>query len=535
MRRRGQQAFLRFVLPAVLAGAASLFAQGPAFSQMNSISIGPRISAPSLAPMRTPNLNLNTGPRFTPGMSGQGGGYRPSGGSVATGVGIGLGVGIGTGIMMSTPPAGAQPVYPERVQRPVKAKDASRKPPSGKQPPRNAAPVTPAPQPPAIASLAGRPHVADEVLVEFASTASQDAIDDVARRHNLGRLDVQTFALTNSTIVRFRIPDGRPAETVLQQLAGDGAIQSYQANFHFVLSQNSVASAPAYAATEGDPAQYALSKLRLPLAHSLAKGDSIVVAVIDSGVDTEHPEFDGVIVGKFDALDSDEPAHVHGTAIAGAIAAHSRLRGAAPGARILAIRAFGSASKTAEGTTFGILKSLDWAVAQNARIVNMSFAGPQDPALSRALAAARAKGAILIAAAGNAGAKSPPLYPAADPNVIAVTATDANDKLFGASNRGDHIAIAAPGVDILLPAPGAGYQMSTGTSFAAAHISGIVALLLERKPTLTQDNVRAILVSTAKDLGPKGRDRDFGAGLADAYNAVEAAAGAVASSAAVTR
>jgi subtilisin family serine protease len=77
--------------------------------------------------------------------------------------------------------------------------------------------------------------------------------------------------------------------------------------------------------------------------------------------------------------------------------------------------------------------------------------------------------------------------------------------------------------------------MSTGTSFAAAHISGIVALLLERKPALTQDNVRAILVSTAKDLGPKGRDRDFGAGLADAYNAVEAASGAVASSAAATR
>jgi subtilisin family serine protease len=511
------------LLPAAIVGAAGLLAQGPAFSQMNSISVGPRIGAPTMAPMRAPNINMNAGPRYSPGMSGHGGGHSSGGGGFATGLGIGLGVGIGTGIIMSTPPAGAQPVYQQPVQRQPKVRqDANRKSLSGK-PPTNTNPVVRTPQPPAIPSLAGRPHVPNEVLVEFTGIASQETIDDAARRHGIGRLDAQSFTLTNSTIVRFGIPDGRPIETVLQQLQGDGAIQSFQANFRFVLSQSAMANAPAYSATEGDPAQYVLSKLRLPLAHGLARGDSVLVAVIDSGVDTDHPEFNGVVAGKFDALDADEPPHAHGTAIAGAIAAHSKLRGAAPGARLLAIRAFGSSAKTAEGTTFGILKSLDWAVAQNARIINMSFA------------AARAKGAILIAAAGNAGAKSPPLYPAADPNVIAVTATDANDKLFGASNRGDHIAVAAPGVDILLPAPEANYQMSTGTSFAAAHISGVVALLLERKPALTQDNVRAILVSTAKDLGPKGRDRDFGAGLADAYNAVEAVAGAVASSAAAKR
>jgi subtilisin family serine protease len=143
--------------------------------------------------------------------------------------------------------------------------------------------------------------------------------------------------------------------------------------------------------------------------------------------------------------------------------------------------------------------------------------------LRDALAKANQKGMILIAAAGNAGPRSPPLFPAADPNVIAVTATDSDDAIFSGANRGDHIAVAAPGVDILAPAPDGTYQFTTGTSVAAAEVSGVVALLLERNPALTSADVRRILMATAKDLGPKGRDRDFGAGLVNALQAVTAA------------
>jgi subtilisin family serine protease len=150
----------------------------------------------------------------------------------------------------------------------------------------------------------------------------------------------------------------------------------------------------------------------------------------------------------------------------------------------------------------------------------MSFAGPPDPLLQRATAGARQKGAILIAAAGNAGPKSPPLYPAADPNVIAVTATDADDHLFAMANHGSYIAAAAPGVDVLVPVPGGGYQVSSGTSYAAAYVSGVAALILERRPKLLPEAARRILLSTAKDLGPKGRDDQFGAGLVDAYQAI---------------
>jgi subtilisin family serine protease len=114
------------------------------------------------------------------------------------------------------------------------------------------------------------------------------------------------------------------------------------------------------------------------------------------------------------------------------------------------------------------------------------------------------------------------LYPAANPNVIAVSATDAYDKLFSASNRGAHIAIAAPGVDIFLPAPDGKYQMTSGTSFSAAYISGLAALMLERNPALKPEELRTILTKTARDLGAPGRDDLFGAGEADAYAAVSA-------------
>src|ERR1700694_4483416 len=133
----------------------------------------------------------------------------------------------------------------------------------------------------------------------------------------------------------------------------------------------------------------------------------------------------------------------------------------------------------------------------------------------------------MVAASGNAGPKSPPLYPAANANVIAVSATDAQDRLFAASNRGSYIAISAPGVDVFLPAPDEKYQMASGTSFSAAYISGLAALMLERNPALKPNEVRAILMKTARDLGSPGRDDLFGAGEADAYAAVSAVATAL--------
>jgi hypothetical protein len=355
--------------------------------------------------------------------------------------------------------------------------------------------------------------IPNEIVAEI-----DDGLSDAqARRHGLTRLESQSIPLVGGTIGLFRITNGKSVEAVSRELGAVTGFRSVQPNFRYVLQDQNTEL------TEGDPAQYANAKLRLPQAHRLAHGTNVTIAVIDSGIDLRHPEFAGAIAATFDALGSKEGPHVHGTGVAGAIVAHARLMGSAPAARILAIRAFGAAPKGAESTSYVILKGLDYAAAHGAQIINMSFAGPKDALIERGIAAVAAKGIVMVAAAGNAGPKSPPLYPAANTNVIAVSATDAQDRLFAASNRGGFIAISAPGVEIFLPAPDEKYQMTSGTSFSAAYISGLAALLLERNPALKPDEVRAVLMKTARDLGPPGRDDQFGAGEADAYAAVSAA------------
>jgi hypothetical protein len=366
-----------------------------------------------------------------------------------------------------------------------------------------------------------RRYVPDEVIILLNGNPTAAIVDAIARRHRLVRVESQRFELMGATLYRWHIPNGRSVRSVTTELSADHGIGFAQPNYVYALQQQATAGAAVLTPQdEADSSQYALAKLHLPEAHGLAKGDKVLVAVIDSGIDTAHPELAGVVAGQFDALSSTEGPHPHGTAIAGIIAAHARLIGAAPAVHILAVRAFGASASGTEGTTFNILKGLDWATGQGARIVNMSFAGPSDPLLGRGMANARQKGAILVAAAGNAGPKSPPLYPAADPNVIAVTATDANDQIFAEANHGSYIAVSAPGVDILVAAPGGAYQVASGTSFAAAYVSGVIALILERRPKLLPDAARRIVLETAKDLGPKGRDDEFGAGLVDAYQAI---------------
>jgi len=365
------------------------------------------------------------------------------------------------------------------------------------------------------ASLGSR-TIAREIIAEIDGPLSDAQVDALARRHGLRRVESQNFELIGATIGLFRIAGSKTMEAASRDFAEDRSVRGVQPNFRYVLQDQSAG------ANGGDPAQYARLKLHLAEAHAIAEGTNVTVAVIDSGIDLKHSEFAGVAITPYDVLDSKEGPHAHGTAVAGAIVSHVKLMGSAPAAHILAIRAFGASGKGGEGTSFVLLKGLDLAASHGAQIVNMSFAGPKDAIIGRGLAALAARNIVAVAAAGNAGPKSPPLYPAADASVIAVSATDAEDKLFAASNRGGYIALSAPGVDLLLPAPGDKYQITSGTSFSAAYVSGLAALVLGRNPALKPDQVRAILKKTARDLGPPGPDDQFGAGEADAFAAVSA-------------
>jgi filamentous hemagglutinin family protein len=356
----------------------------------------------------------------------------------------------------------------------------------------------------------------NEVVLQFGPEVTPQQVADIARHLGLTIVSQQAIPTLHRTVYTFRITRGQSVAEVIRAVQNAGLHVAAQPNYTYGLSQGQRVSA----ADLGDPAQYIVQKLQLGAVHRITQGTDIVVAVIDSRVDTRQPDFAGRIVDYYDAgCGADAPPDVHGTGMAGAIASHIGLLGVAPNARIIAICAFGGTGKP-EATSTKIIRGVDYAIAHGAKIINMSFAGPRDPALAQELQIAREKGILIIAAAGNAGPRSPPLYPGADPNVMAVTATDEHDRLFAGANQGSYVTVAAPGVNILVPAPNGDVQFTTGTSVASANVSGVAALLLAEKPTRTPEEIRAILVDTAKHLGPKGVNPQFGAGLVDPLKAL---------------
>jgi subtilisin family serine protease len=318
--------------------------------------------------------------------------------------------------------------------------------------------------------------------------------------------------LMEQELYRMRIPAGSHAHRVAATISLDPAVVAAGPNYVYDSSQS----------TSSGNVQFSLDRMNVAEAHRIATGNNVIVAVIDTGIDASHPELQGVIVESFDAIDAGPDAPLgHGTAMAGVIAASHQLRGIAPSARILSARAFGASKDGGpQATTFAIIRSMDWAVQRGARIFNLSFAGPQDRMLIRALDALGDSGTIMVAAAGNAGPEALPAWPAAHRNVIAVTATDQHDGLYAFANRGSYVFIAAPGVDILTTAPGGRYKLISGTSIAAAHVTGVIALMLERNPELDAAMVAQLLLQSSLDLGPKGMDAQFGVGLVDAFSAV---------------
>lgn len=371
-------------------------------------------------------------------------------------------------------------------------------------------------QPPAPPPTNWGRYVPNEVVVEVPSNVSPQTIAALLRRHRLTQLETINLQFSNTSIRRLRINDRRPVPVVVRALAAEG----FTVQPNLIASLQEAAASPA--ASGCNLEQYALAQMRMTEAHTLANGHRVLIAVIDGGVDTQHPELAGLILDTYDAIGTGDRVHAHGTSIVGAIAARARLRGTAPGAHILAARAFGTQRTSMDGTTTDIIKAIEWSMSRGARIINMSFAGDHNPAIERRLNMARGRGIILVAAAGNAGPMSRPLFPAANPAVIAVTATDEDDRLYRMAVRGNHIAIAAPGVNLVLPTVGGDCRVTSGTSFSAAEITGVIALMLERNPGLNPDAVRRALMSTARDLGAPGIDPLFGAGLVDAHQAVMA-------------
>src|SRR5262249_27696630 len=201
--------------------------------------------------------------------------------------------------------------------------------------------------------------------------------------------------LNGGTLYHFRVADSRGVPDVVRALEAE-RIGVAQPNYVYRVAQ--VAAAPPRTPAEmADQDQYVAQKLRLEDAHKMATGKNVLVAVLDSAIDRTHPDLANAVVETFDAAGGATP-HAHGTGMVGGTAAHGRLTGMAPGARVLAVNAFNmSGQQSPQATTRNIIAGLEWAVAKGARVINMSFTGPYDPMLQLAMKKAHEKGAVLIA------------------------------------------------------------------------------------------------------------------------------------------
>ncbi|MBW6469936.1 MAG: S8 family serine peptidase [Methanosarcinaceae archaeon] len=286
----------------------------------------------------------------------------------------------------------------------------------------------------------------------------------------------------------------------------------------------------------GQVTPWGIERIQAPAVHRNGiYGTGIKVAIIDTGVDYNHPDLAANYIGGYDFVNSDEDPMDdagHGTHVAGTVAAINNdigVIGAAPGIDLYALKVLNSEGS---GSYSNIISAIQWAVDNNMDVASMSLGGSSNLiSLSRACDNAYRSGLVIVAAAGNdAGRVS---YPAAYSSVIAVAATDYNDTRAWFSNYGSQIELSAPGVGINSTILGGGYSGNTwsGTSMATPHVTGAVALLLTTSvPEVYDTNsnnvwdpaeVRQRFQDTAIDLGAAGKDNYYGYGLINASAAVE--------------
>ena len=330
-------------------------------------------------------------------------------------------------------------------------------------------------------------------------------------RHGLRRLDVYDLRSIDTTLVLFEIVRPQTVQSIVAALSADARVLFAQPNFLHAAT-----------AARNDPLaglQSGLSLIGAPSVHHRVSGKGVRVAIIDTGVEAAHPDLAGRIVERANFIEGDGSMDVHGTVIAGIIGATADnglgIYGIAPQAELVAIRSCRpkfAGQAEAICTAQALAKGLDFAISTGAKVVNMSIGGPKDILIPKLIDRAVSLGIVVVAAVGNRGPKGEPVYPAALSNVIAVTAVDAKNQLYPYASHGDYIDVAAPGVNILSTSGGGVYSTFSGTSVATAHVSGAAALLLEARPALDPRALQKILETTALDVGPPGKDPQFGSG-----------------------
>lgn len=322
----------------------------------------------------------------------------------------------------------------------------------------------------------------------------------VIRRRNLGSLGL--------VISVIRVPEGVNTAATLKNLRK-------AAPKLLVDSQHRLS-------LQGDESKHYGTKLIgwRPAAHS--GGAGMRIGLVDTAVETAHPALRGqsITTRSFVTTGIPQAPPAHGTAIASLLVANPEQKnfvGLLPGARLYAANVFRARGKRDIDTTAEwVVLALDWLASQRVQVINLSLGGPRNLLLEVAVGKLLQRGVVIVAAAGNAGPKAAPIYPAAQKGVIAVTAVDAEYNVYPRANRGNYISLAAPGVDVWAAKPGGAGAYVSGTSYAVPFVTASLVAAKMAKPKSSWRALRTKLQRQARDLGPPGKDAVFGWGLVQA-------------------
>ncbi len=338
-----------------------------------------------------------------------------------------------------------------------------------------------------------------------------------------GLPEVGNFPLSSIRVqcVVFEVPGERSEQELLTQLRADPRVESVQLNQVFAGTR----------AAHSDPygaLAYGAAAIHADKAHRVATGKGVRLVIVDTGVDKDHPDLRGRITKTQNFVEGGEASFSrdrHGTAVAGVIAARANdgvgIYGVAPETEVSAAKAcWYPEQKSARAlcSSWTLAKAIDFAINAGAQVLNLSLNGPADRLLARLLARAHAGGITVVAAAAQDATE--PGFPASAEHVIAVLASDNKGQVQLPAWSLDKPMVAAPGIDILSTAPRESYDFFSGSSLATAYVAGVAALLLEKNPQLTPQQVAELLSATTQPTAVRASSAAGSVGVVDACAAL---------------
>lgn len=357
----------------------------------------------------------------------------------------------------------------------------------------------------------GAPIIRNEVVALSPTEAALDRARDAG--FGIGR--TRTLEGLGVTIVVLQAPEGMSTRRALQRLRRDDPEGTY--DFNHVYQESGEAGAAAGISVAGAPpvvaagsSGMALAAVSGAVALSGPANVSSRVGLIDGGVQRSHPVFVGVTVHEHGCAGPIPSAH--GTAVASLLVGQDDVfHGAAAGAELFAADVY--CGLATGGAVDAVAEAFAWMSREAVPVINISLVGPANALLERIIRVVTARGHIVVAAVGNDGPSAPPLYPAAYPEVIAVTGVDAKRRVLVEACRGKHVDFAAPGANMSAAGLESPFGLVRGTSFAAPIVAGLLARQLDAVNKEQAVAAVAHLVAKATDLGARGLDRIYGNGL----------------------